>query len=1507
MHVHEVIADILSQPQRSDSGLCSHAAVAYSTCSSLMPIFRVRSTNHARTAVVTKPSEAAAVVGISNVFTSVYFPTMERNESCRKRRGTAAQTAAQAADRRAANRQRQRDRRAALKARRVSCGVPREAALVDINADGQLQLQYIDRHNCGELNLQCKHCSAKFFADERLSNSSLASPKFGLCCLNGKIKLWSIPDPPEPLATLLTDTSPRCRQFRRDIRRYNCALCLASLKANEVTFSSGPSVFKVHGELHRYIGPMRPADGQQPKCLQTFFVDATMQAEVAGQRFGAVDANLMKDLRCMLELNSSYVRSFVTIDEQLQAELLPQSVSLELLADRQPSSEHRGRYNLPSTNEEVAILIPGETRAARSIVVQPRAVDGQAAGLQIVPETHRSWDPLHYVLLFPYGTDGFHLAIPKDSKSVTAMEYYCWRLMQRDGLNIVLRGGRLFQQYVVDACAKMEQQRLSYLRFNQDSLRSDIYRGVADAVMANDGDRAGRRIVLPSSFTGGARYMHRLFQDAMAIVRRYGKPHLFITFTCNTQWPEIQSSLFNGQTANDRPDIVCRVFRLKLHDMIDVIVNKHIFGTVVAHVETIEFQKRGLPHAHMLFILTGRQHCWQEVDRYVCAELPDPAVHGQLHDIVISCMLHGVCGPSSACYREGSCSKGFPKPFRRQTTMGDDCYPLYRRQSPDDGGQTYTKYVRGQQTKYDNRWVVPYNAYLLLRYNAHINVEYCATIKAVKYLYKYIFKGHDRAIVAITPDNTSLRVDDTVTDEIRNYVDCRYIGAMEAVWRIFHFPLHDRRPAVQTLTVHLEDEQRVIFADGEASAVVERGAPRTTLTEFFVNNAADVDARQHLYHEYPEHYTWNSGTRRWSRRKRNGCCTIGRMYTIHPNQGDMYYLRLLLLHVHGPTSFADVRTVGGQLCETYKEACSRLNLLEDDAEWCDCLADAAQCRMPSQLRLLFVSLLLFCEPANPLSLFEQFAVDMAEDFAHALSTSPQRDVIARNKLLLYIDKLLIAHDRSLIDFNLPATDNSLPEEDACADQRDLDAADYLATNEPLLNDDQRHVFDTVRTAVSSGCGGIYFLDAPGGTGKTFILNCLLASVRQMDDVALAVASSGIAATLLKLGRTAHSRFKLPIPIAENSTCNVTPRSASAEVIRQTKLVVWDEAPMCHRYIFDAVSRTLCDIKQDDRPFGGIVTLLAGDFRQILPVVRLSRRAEIVASALTRSPLWQQITVVKLQRNMRVENCARDDHHATVLRQHADWLLQLGDGKLPLIDNGNVQLSSALCVASIDELTAFVFDNLTTHCGDIATVSSRAILCPRNNTVDAMNDRILDMFPGDVVSCLSVDTVGEVDQQALYPVEYLNSLNLSGLPPHRLNIKVGAPIMLLRNMDPVRGHCNGTRYVVRQIGRRYIEAEITCGEYAGNVLFIPRITLSPTDAGLPFTLRRRQFPVRPAFAMTINKAQGQTLTKCGILLEEPVFTHGQLYVAASRCGDPQNIRFCVNNFETANVVYNEVLS
>ena len=146
--------------------------------------------------------------------------------------------------------------------------------------------------------------------------------------------------------------------------------------------------------------------------------------------------------------------------------------------------------------------------------------------------------------------------------------------------------------------------------------------------------------------------------------------------------------------------------------------------------------------------------------------------------------------------------------------------------------------------------------------------------------------------------------------------------------------------------------------------------------------------------------------------------------------------------------------------------------------------------------------------------------------------------------------------------------------------------------------------------------------------------------------------------------------------------------------------------------------------------------------------------------------------------------------------------------------------------------------------------------------------------------LTTDSV-EDDQATLYPTEFLNSLSLSGLPSHQLHLKVNSPIMLMRNLDPASGLLNGTRFVVKRLQPNVINAEICTGRHSGKHVLIPRIALTPSDNTFPFTLRRRQFPVRAASAMTINKSQGQTLDAVGLFLPEPVFTHGQLYDALSR--------------------------
>ena len=404
---------------------------------------------------------------------------------------------------------------------------------------------------------------------------------------------------------------------------------------------------------------------------------------------------------------------------------------------RRPTGEHPRRYNSPLC-DEVGVLMPNENVNNRDIVLHYR--DG---GLQRISELHRGYDPLQYPLIFSNGTDGWKINLKlANGKKLTALVYYRYHIMVRQNVTVLLRAKQLFQQFLVDAYCKIETERLQFLRREQKALRADCYQDLRDAIIDGDEDpsNVGCRIILPLTFTGGPRYMHERQQHAMTYVRKYGAPDLFITMTCNPNWPEIHNNLLPGQKPKDRPDLVARVFHLKLKKLIEMIKSGMIFGKQLARLYSVEWQKRGLPHAHILvWLIPEHKITPDKIDDVVCAEIPDPVLDSELHQIVVSNMIHGPCGsinPDSPCMEHGQCSKRYPRPFIQETQLGTDSYPLYRRRSPEDGGQvsTITVNVRGNRTTYeiDNRWVVPYNKYLLHALNCHCNVELCMSISSIK-------------------------------------------------------------------------------------------------------------------------------------------------------------------------------------------------------------------------------------------------------------------------------------------------------------------------------------------------------------------------------------------------------------------------------------------------------------------------------------------------------------------------------------------------------------------------------------------------------------------------------------------------------------------------------------------------------------------------------------------------------------------------------------------------------
>lgn len=409
---------------------------------------------------------------------------------------------------------------------------------------------------------------------------------------------------------------------------------------------------------------------------------------------------------------------------------------------------------------------------------------------------------------------------------------------------------------------------------------------------------------------------------------------------------------------------------------------------------------------------------------------------------------------------------------------------------------------------------------------------------------------------------------------------------------------------------------------------------------------------------------------------------------------------------------------------------------------------------------------------------------------------------------------------------------------------------------------------------------------------------ILAKIRSNGHIALALASSGIAATLMEGGRTAHSALKLPLNMqfTENPTCNISKTSGMGKVLQVCKIIVWDECTMAHKKSLEALDSTLKDLRNNQIPFGGALVLLSGDFRQTLPVIPRSTPADELYACLKYSPFWSSVKKIHLTTNLRVQ--LQNDPTSEVFSRQ---LLHVGNGTAYTNpETGKITFPSNFCnVANTkEELVDKVFQSIEINYRNHSWLSERAILAAKNVDVHDMNNIILNRITGETISYKSIDSVMDENEVVNFPTEFLNSLDVPGLPSHILNLKIGVPIILLRNINQPK-LCNGTRLVVKKLMNNLIEATILIGPHKGEDVLLPRIPLIPTD--MPFEFKRLQFPIRLAFAMTINKAQGQSLQVCGLNLENDCFSHGQLYVACSRVGKPTDLYIYAENRQTKNVV------
>jgi hypothetical protein len=699
------------------------------------------------------------------------------------------------------------------------------------------------------------------------------------------------------------------------------------------------------------------------------------------------------------------------------------------------------------------------------------------------------------------------------------------------------------------------------------------------------------------------------------------------------------------------------------------------------------------------------------------------------------------------------------------------------------------------------------------------------------------------------PDSAAISL-----NEIDSHLNGRLLSCSEAVWRFLSLPLHKEYPPVMRLHIHLPGEQSVIFDPTAEDVQATSNASTSTLLQWFLLNQRDETARDILYSRIPEHYVWLNKT--WHRRS-TSAISVGRTFSVSHQNQELFALRRLLDIVKGATGWTDLLTVDGFTYSTFHQACGARGMLADDADIVAALEliVATDCNV-NNIRREFALMLIHRQCQSATTLFWMFAESMCErNIASRINTEQS---------LLAIEDIMQQSGRSLTDlgFELPSyiDDNSnfirehLFDEEMCAHERDACIR--------LFTEEQHAAMEACCNATNSNHNdmAVFCLTSSAGTGKSKFVNGVTWRLRSEGKIVLNVAASALAASVLTSGRTAHSCFGIPIPCTSSSFCNLKPRERN--LIRLSAIIFYDEVSMVSMDIANTVDRTLREIMQKDVPFGGKPIVFLGDFKQLLPVVPGSKSDNTVKNC----DWWQQAKVFKFTHNFRAHQNP----------EYASFLEDVGNGRI--ID---IPVPSTSAVPSIEALVHRVYgDNMA-----VVPRMKHLILALTLQACDTINNYCLDRLEGETLLATAFDDMQFNRDLDSYPSDYIASLILHGVPASNLQLKIGGRYMLVKNYDAKRGAINGTLCELMQCSRCLLQVRLLSGTQEGRIIMLPRcsFTVTSENSGLPFQFSRVQFPIIPAYCVTIHKAQGQSLDQAGLFVDRDCFAHGQLYTALSRVG------------------------
>eukprot|EP00794_Sanderia_malayensis_P002727 gene2727-biopygen2251 len=509
------------------------------------------------------------------------------------------------------------------------------------------------RHNLSEMTKACPHCGAKYFKEEENTRK-----KFNKCCMEGKVQLPAIQPPPERILPLFQGLTPDSKHFLTNLRQYNSLMAFALWQAQLKTHAGrGVPVITIHGKSYHITGIPEPDQSRPAQYAELYIMDTHQAMTQRLNNNQNLKANIVQMVQDELMAVNPFAQHYQAMGEILE-EQKQQAIAnnqpvptFKMVVTNRPNQDRR--YDNPTAREIAVIYTALDGRAPNPAdrELQARTKGGDYIRLYATQPTA---DPLTYPLLFFHGENGYNTGLQRhvitDGQQdgngnrrthITLNEYYTFRIQIRDGFSSIHSASLLFQQYLVDAYTKIERNNLNWIMKNQQQLRVDSYQGLMDHLNRQAGEemqmanalnpnqpvdiQVGRVVILPSSFTGSQRYMYQNSQDAMTIVRKYGRPDIFLTMTANPKWPEILENILPHQSPNDRPDIVTRVFQLKLQELLHELLKNDLLGKVIAHVYVVEFQKRGLPHAHMLLFLSeeDKPGTTEQIDNLISAEIPN--------------------------------------------------------------------------------------------------------------------------------------------------------------------------------------------------------------------------------------------------------------------------------------------------------------------------------------------------------------------------------------------------------------------------------------------------------------------------------------------------------------------------------------------------------------------------------------------------------------------------------------------------------------------------------------------------------------------------------------------------------------------------------------------------------------------------------------------------------------------------------------------------------------------